>query len=241
MSRLLDLLSATPGNRAKDQGDTQKLLSPHFTGTFSAPKDQAQSLFPLSPLFPPSEQRNIHHRMDSLSQPNADSSKDPLGELPGAEKAEKAEKIRNSGLLVRKNPTVSAEKAARAELRSGSTGGIDWDTSDWLDLYEERAAIRQYDGRYTRAEAEVLAWGEIENRWHLKHGERVPRDLCAGCRRPIGSADALDLIDGTRVHIAASQDCLIRHGKRWRANATRALRALGLRPPTSACDRRGHM
>src|SRR5262249_48129218 len=98
----------------------------------------------------------------------------------------------------------------------------------WLDLYEERAAIRQYDGRYTRAEAEVLAWGETENRWHLKHGERVPRD------RPIGSADVLDLIDGNRGHITASHDCLMRHGSRWRANATRALLALGLRPPTSA-------
>jgi hypothetical protein len=105
---------------------------------------------------------------------------------------------------------------------------------DWRALFEERAGIREFDGGYTRNEAEALAWGEIENRWHLKHGERVPRDLCAGCRRPIGSTDVLDLIDGNRVHIAASQDCLIRHGNRWRANATRALLALGLQPPTSA-------
>src|SRR5262249_23214565 len=108
------------------------------------------------------------------------------------------------------------------------------DEDYWRDEFEERAAILEYEVGYSRAEAEVLAWGEIENRWHLKHGERAPRDLCAGCRRPIGSADVLDLIDGNRVHIAASQDCLIRHGNRWRANATRSLLALGLRPPTSA-------
>src|ERR1051325_1332739 len=39
---------------------------------------------------------------------------------------------------------------------------LDW----WLDQYEERAAIRQYDGRYSRAEAERLAWGALEVLWH---------------------------------------------------------------------------
>jgi hypothetical protein len=102
---------------------------------------------------------------------------------------------------------------------------------DWHNLYEDRAAIREFDGHYTRAEAELLAWGEIENRWHLQHGERVPRDLCAGCRKPISNAEALDLIDGARVHLANSNECLIRHGERWRAVATRALKAMGLRPP----------
>jgi len=105
---------------------------------------------------------------------------------------------------------------------------------DWRALYEERAAICEFDGGYTRNEAEALAWGEIENRWHLEHGHRVPRDLCAGCRRPIGASEALDLIDGNRVHLTNSNFCLLQHGNRWRANATRALLALGLRPPTFA-------
>ena len=29
---------------------------------------------------------------------------------------------------------------------------------DWLDYFEERAAIREYEGGFTRAEAERLAW-----------------------------------------------------------------------------------
>jgi hypothetical protein len=102
---------------------------------------------------------------------------------------------------------------------------------DCRDFYEERAAIRQYDAHYSRAEAEALAWGEMQNRWHAEHGERVSRDLCAGCRRPIGTEKALDLIDGNRVHLGSNTDCLIRHGERWRAAAARALMALGLRPP----------
>jgi hypothetical protein len=34
---------------------------------------------------------------------------------------------------------------------------------------------------------------------HLDHGERVPRDLCAGCRRPISGGEALHLADGNRA------------------------------------------
>jgi hypothetical protein len=73
----------------------------------------------------------------------------------------------------------------------------------------------------------------MQNRWHAQYGEQVPKDICAGCRRPIGTASALDLIDGSRVHLNDGNACLIRHGERWRAAATRALMALGLRPPVT--------
>ena len=104
----------------------------------------------------------------------------------------------------------------------------------WRELFETRAAARERLNHYTRAAAERRAWGEIENRWHLQHGDRIPRDLCAGCRRPIGNAEALDMIDGNRVHLTNSNGCLIQHGNRWRASATQALIALGLRPPSPA-------
>jgi hypothetical protein len=103
--------------------------------------------------------------------------------------------------------------------------------ANWLDLYEERSAIRQYDGHYSRTEAQALAWSEVQTRWHMEHGERVSCDSCAGCRRSIGTEKTLDLIDGSRVHLDDGNSCLLRHGERWRAAATRALMALGLRPP----------
>src|ERR1051325_9482943 len=34
----------------------------------------------------------------------------------------------------------------------------DW----WRDEFEERAAIREFDGGYSRAEAERFAWGELQ-------------------------------------------------------------------------------
>lgn len=117
-----------------------------------------------------------------------------------------------------------AKVAAPQSNTKQATQPPDW----WRDEYEERAAIREFDGRYTRAEAERLAWGELANRWHTEYGERVPAAICAGCRRPIGQARALDVADGTRVH---GTDCLIEFGKRWRGAATHALVQLGLTPP----------
>ncbi len=45
-----------------------------------------------------------------------------------------------------------------------------WTYKDWMELYEERAAIMEYDGGLPRAEAEIQAGLEIDNlrRKHLK-------------------------------------------------------------------------
>ena len=46
------------------------------------------------------------------------------------------------------------------------------DEAQWLldRLFEWRAL----------AEAERFAWAELQNRWHMAHGERVSPDLCGG-------------------------------------------------------------
>jgi hypothetical protein len=134
------------------------------------------------------------------------------------------------------NPEYSAAFEAMSLMSQMSQGSITKAAKPaepirWRELYEERAKHRESNGGHPRAEAERLAWREVQWRWHRACGERVSRDLCAGCRRPIGEAEALDLIDGNRVHIADESDCLIRHGDRWRRAAARALVAVGLQPP----------
>jgi hypothetical protein len=119
-----------------------------------------------------------------------------------------------------------------SSLLSRPDAAPDQDSAWWRKQYAERAAHRE-SGQHSRREAELLAWRELESRWHMQHGERVPREICGGCRRPIGAAEALDLIDGARVHGSGS-DCLIRHGNRWRTAATRALVEFGLQPPAGA-------
>jgi hypothetical protein len=105
------------------------------------------------------------------------------------------------------------------------------EASPWLDFFSERAAHREFDGDFSRIEAERLAWGEVELRWHLLHGERVPHNMCAGCREPFHDAGALDLIDGSRVHFDGERRCLKLWTRKWRAAAARGLQAVGLRCP----------
>jgi hypothetical protein len=102
----------------------------------------------------------------------------------------------------------------------------------WRRHFVIRTIDRGLSGARSPAEAAHIAWGELQNRWHLAHGERVPRELCAGCRHPIADWKALDLIDGNRLHGDNGNGCLIRWGERWRGAATEALAAMGLRPPS---------
>jgi hypothetical protein len=75
-----------------------------------------------------------------------------------------------------------------------------------------------------------LAWGDLQNEWHSRHGRRWPAWQCAGCEQPIGGLDAIDLPDGNRVHFEPI-DCMINYGLRWRGDAQKGLLALGLKPP----------
>jgi hypothetical protein len=102
--------------------------------------------------------------------------------------------------------------------------------ADWRARYCEALA---HWGAFRAPDAAQLAWGEIESRWHLLHGQRWPTWECAGCGAPIGGLPAFDLPDGNRVHFDAAHglDCLLAFGERWRGDARAGLRALGLDPP----------
>jgi hypothetical protein len=96
----------------------------------------------------------------------------------------------------------------------------------WLEQFTART-LEWYRGQRSWKEARRLAWGDLQNEWHERHGTRWPICQCAGCDRAIGGARALDLPDGNRVHDMPI-DCLIDFGKRWRREADAALTSLGL-------------
>jgi hypothetical protein len=62
----------------------------------------------------------------------------------------------------------------------------------WRGIYQERAARPEHDGGYQRLEAELLAWRELESRWHMAHCQPAAAGICAGCQRPIGNEDVID-------------------------------------------------
>lgn len=96
----------------------------------------------------------------------------------------------------------------------------------WGNLFLDR--VGHWSCNRERAEAELLAWSDLENRWHMAYGERVPHDRCAGCRKALGTGEIGELADGNMVHVADGYDCLIQHGERWRKVASDALRAMGV-------------
>jgi hypothetical protein len=102
------------------------------------------------------------------------------------------------------------------------------DPVDWQKRHGE--ALAYWAVLHPADEAAGLAWGEMQNRWQRLHGKRFLGAQCAGCSEAIGSGPALDVADGSRVHLD-TLDCLIRYGQRWRGDASQALIAMGLPPP----------
>jgi hypothetical protein len=113
--------------------------------------------------------------------------------------------------------------------------GVGTSATDGAEAWpaRHREALTHWRTLHREHEAEWLAWGELQARWHKLHGERAAADVCCGCRLPLADTAALDLGDGTRVHIG-DLNCVLRHGARWRRVATRALVELGLHPPAGA-------
>lgn len=115
---------------------------------------------------------------------------------------------------------------ARENLSPAVVASAFAEAREWHHRHREALAHH----RPLHPEAAALAWGEMVNRWHRRHGERLPEWQCAGCMAPIGGGQALALADSNRVHFDTF-DCLGRYGVRWRGAAAQALAAMGLHPP----------
>ena len=75
--------------------------------------------------------------------------------------------------------------------------------------------------------AKQLAWEDLTNEWHKKHGRRWPAWQCAGCGKLLSGHDSIRLPDGTSVHVEPI-NCMIDFGRRWRDEAKNALISLGV-------------
>jgi hypothetical protein len=126
------------------------------------------------------------------------------------------------------NPWRNGATAQHPTTKLSSDRGIAMPAADWGTRYRE--ALAYWSALHPAGKAGRLAWGEIENQWHMRNGERVPDWQCAGCRAPIGGLAALTLADGNRVHLD-KLSCMLTFGQRWRRDAAAALSVLGLAPP----------
>ena len=111
--------------------------------------------------------------------------------------------------------------------------GLD-DPAWWRRQFAVRTIARKGGGNRGQAEAVLLAFGDLVNEWHRRHGIRTDQDRCAGCGEAL-PVDVGMIVDqgGVRVHFDAVRgfDCLLAYGQRWRSNAAAALGAIGVQPP----------
>ena len=73
-----------------------------------------------------------------------------------------------------------------ALLRTGSGG---WSGEDWRALYDERAAIAEFDGGLPRASVEVRALACCVAEWLNRNPARSPPGRCLGCGRSEHASD----------------------------------------------------
>lgn len=64
--------------------------------------------------------------------------------------------------------------------RSRETGAL-WDAADWQAHYDERAAIIEFDGGFSRSEAELRALDCCVTEWLNRNPARSPPGRCLAC------------------------------------------------------------
>ena len=151
---------------------------------------------------------------------------DPLRLLARAHEAGLAVAIAGDKLVVRGPPRAEPVVRLLAVYKPAVMAAL---AADWRARHRE--AVARWGSLHPADEAEQLAWGGLEDRWHRLHGRRSLEWQCAGCGEPIGGMPTLTLADGNRVHLD-KLDCLLTFGERWRSEASAGLRASGLHPPS---------
>lgn len=111
----------------------------------------------------------------------------------------------------------SPSEAVRARLRAGRAEIVawleqrdrallgrariasDWTAADWLAFFAERAAIREFDGKISRGDSELLAMGDCVAHWQAINPPAGggSRDRCFHCGRAGQSDSLLPVIGGS--------------------------------------------
>jgi TubC N-terminal docking domain len=135
---------------------------------------------------------------------------------------------------------VERLRAAKSELLdtlAGEAPPSAWNYDDWQAYYEERTAIREYDGGIGSIEAQLLAYDDTVQHWLCLH---PPPDhawqTCVHCGQPEGPANALLSLLASGRHVSVHERCWGPWSRHRKAQAEEALRRCGIdptsKPPT---------
>ena len=128
-----------------------------------------------------------------------------------------------------KSPSVSFVSAVSGHIAADDdqVAGA-WDATDWQALYDERAAIREYDGELPRPEAERLALNDCIDWWLTQHPPEPTDDVvCVHCSDPLDD-DAIPVLAGYNGHTWLHGRCHHSWLAKRRAEAEQVLAAMGV-------------
>ena len=110
-----------------------------------------------------------------------------------------------------------------------------WDAMDWRDWITERAAILEFDGGLSRAEADRRAFEYTLIEWLNRHPHQGNLGICAGCGDAMydQASDWRTLADSASVHYGGlwGLRCMERYALGRRKEAADALRQMGIGAP----------
>lgn len=110
-----------------------------------------------------------------------------------------------------------------------------WQGADWLAYFDERAAIREYDGGASRVDAERLAFGDAVAHWMSLHPPSpTPPDSCVHCSEPERRNDVLMPMLADGGHTWIHDSCWTAWDRAQRETAIGCLGSMGLSRPPAA-------
>ncbi len=95
----------------------------------------------------------------------------------------------------------------------------------------ERAAMREVGSGTTRVDADKLVFDELLWIWHAANPVEHAPGKCAACGTAF-EPPVMSLPDGAQVCDKPDHACIISYGNGRRTDAVRALKSLGIEPPT---------
>src|SRR5215207_7385803 len=114
--------------------------------------------------------------------------------------------------------------------RGTSPNRDSWSPADWRAYFEERAAIREYEGGLARDQAERFAFEDTVSHWLSAHpAPATPPDQCVHCRHTQRTNDVLLPMLADGGHTWIHKGCWSEWYSARRREAVASLRAAGVR------------
>ena len=132
-------------------------------------------------------------------------------------------------------------KALKADLLAALEPDAGWGPEDWRAYFDERAGIREHDGKLPREEAECLAFEDTISQWLCRHPPiaTAPEQGCVHCRACDREANPLLPVLASGGHTWVHDRCHAEWLAQRRGQARRELHRVVGPSPTLAADIQG--